>query len=289
METEKCRTLLYALELGSITAVADYLGYSTSGVSRMLAALEEETGFPLLRRSHNGVAPTRECEALLPTMRELVHQAACYQQTASALRGLDAGTITIGMSYGGFFRRVTKLMAVFRTQYPNVVFRTVEGTSTELSQALEEHRVDFCIISRREGNHRWIQLKRDELLLMLPENHPLAEKERIPLSCLANETFIEIYPDQETDNSRCLAENGILTHNRFSCAYSTSAMAMVEAGLGVTMMNAIIAETLCGQVAIRSLDPPQYIDMGIAAPPAHAMAPAARQFLEFVERELGEL
>ena len=57
METEKCRTLLYALELGSITAAADYLGYSTSGVSRMLAALEEETGFPLLRRSHNGVAP----------------------------------------------------------------------------------------------------------------------------------------------------------------------------------------------------------------------------------------
>lgn len=75
METEKCKALLLTLQKGSITAAAEELGYTTSGVSRMLASLEEETGLSLLIRSRNGVAPTTECTALLPIMRELVHQA----------------------------------------------------------------------------------------------------------------------------------------------------------------------------------------------------------------------
>ena len=43
MDTERCRALLCALEEGSLTAVSEKLGYTTSGISRMMAALEEET------------------------------------------------------------------------------------------------------------------------------------------------------------------------------------------------------------------------------------------------------
>ena len=41
--------------------VSEKLGYTASGISRMMAALEEETGFPLLIRSRTGVIPTEEC------------------------------------------------------------------------------------------------------------------------------------------------------------------------------------------------------------------------------------
>ena len=51
MDTEKCRALIAALELGSLTAAAESLGYTPSGISRMMAALEDEMGFPLLIRS----------------------------------------------------------------------------------------------------------------------------------------------------------------------------------------------------------------------------------------------
>ena len=61
MESEKCRVLLCAIDKGSITAAAEAMGYTISGVSRMIAALEAEVGFPLLRRSREGVTPTNEC------------------------------------------------------------------------------------------------------------------------------------------------------------------------------------------------------------------------------------
>ncbi len=55
MDTEKCRALLAVLEAGSLSAAAEKLDYTPSGLSRMMAALEQELGFPLLSRSHNGV------------------------------------------------------------------------------------------------------------------------------------------------------------------------------------------------------------------------------------------
>ena len=57
METEKYRALMCAIETGSLTAAAERLQYTPSGISRMVAALEEETGFPLLLREHGGVQP----------------------------------------------------------------------------------------------------------------------------------------------------------------------------------------------------------------------------------------
>ena len=70
MDTEKCRALLAVLEAGSLSAAAEKLDYTPSGLSRMMAALEQELGFPLLSRSHSGVQPTRACRTLLPTLRE---------------------------------------------------------------------------------------------------------------------------------------------------------------------------------------------------------------------------
>ena len=71
MDTERINALLCTIEEKSLTAAAEKLGYTTSGVSRMMAALEEETGFPLLVRSRTGVVPTEECRQLLPLMQEM--------------------------------------------------------------------------------------------------------------------------------------------------------------------------------------------------------------------------
>lgn len=117
--------------------------------------------------------------------------------------------------------------------------------------------------------------------------HPLAAQEAVPLRRLETESYIDIYSGRETDNSRCFAEHHIQPGNRFACVEDDfSAMAMVEAGLGVALVNALIAETLTGEVVFRPLDPPQYVEIGIATPPAESMSPAAKRFLAFVRAHL---
>ncbi len=287
MDTEKCAALLCALEEGTLARAADRLGYTPSGISRMIAALEEDVGFPLLYRGRGGVSATGECEALLSAMRQMVYQAESCRQTAASLRGLEQGSITVGANYRFYARQLAQLMARFREKHPGIAFQTIEGTSTTLVTALQEHRADLCIISRREGPHQWLPLRQDQMMVMLSPQHPLAAAEAVPIRRLETESYIEIYPGRETDNSRILAENGVCTGNRFAGVEDDfSAMAMVEAGLGIALVNALIAETLNGNVVFRPLDPPQYVEVGIATPPPEIMSPAARRFLNFVRENM---
>ena len=288
MDTEKCAALLCALEEGTLARAADRLGYTPSGISRMIAALEEDVGFPLLYRGRSGVSATGECETLLPALRQMVYQAESCRQTAASLRGLEQGSITVGANYRFYARQLAQLMARFREKHPGIAFQTIEGTSTTLVTALQEHRADLCIISRREGPHQWLPLRQDQMMVMLSPQHPLAAaEEAVPIRRLETESYIEIYPGRETDNSRILAENGVCPGNRFAGVEDDfSAMAMVEAGLGVALVNALIAETLNGNVVFRPLDPPQYVEVGIATPPPEIMSPAARRFLNFVRENM---
>lgn len=286
MDTEKCAALLCALEEGTLARAADRLGYTPSGISRMIAALEEDMGFPLLYRGRSGVSATGECEALLPALRQMVYQAESCRQTAASLRGLEQGSITVGANYRFYARQLAQLMARFREKHPGIAFQTIEGTSTTLVTALQEHRADLCIISRREGPHQWLPLRQDQMMVMLSPQHPLAA-DAVPIRRLETESYIEIYPGRETDNSRILAENGVCPGNRFTGVEDDfSAMAMVEAGLGIALVNALIAGTLNGNVVFRPLDPPQYVEVGIATPPPEIMSPAARRFLNFVRENM---
>lgn len=287
MDTEKCAALLCALDEGTLARAAEKLGYTPSGISRMVASLEEELGFPLLYRSRGGVTPTDGCAALLPSLRQMVYQAECCRQRAAALRGLEQGSVTVGANYRFYGRQMAHLMARFRELHPGITFQTIEGTSTVLASALREHRADLCIISRRDGPHQWLPLRRDQLVVMLSPQHPLAGERAIPLHRLETEPYIEIFPGRETDNSRIMAENGIQPGNRFSGVEDDfSAMVMVEAGLGIALVNDLIAGTLAGDVVFRPLDPPQYVEIGIATPPPDTMSPAAARFLTFVQERL---
>lgn len=285
MDTERINALLCAIEEKSLTAAAEKLGYTTSGVSRMMAALEEETGFPLLARSRAGVVPTEECRLLLPLMQEMLSLTNRYEQLAGELAGLTRGTIRIGTSYYAYYDWFAGLIAGFQRRYPGIEVHIIEGTSTELIDAMDEHRADLCIISRRKGKHDWIPLKQDELLACLPEDHPLAKKKTFPVKAFGTEDFIELYPGKETDNSQMLLRNGVTPRVKYSTTDNYAAYAMVAAGLGITCTNAIIGESFKEGVRYLPLYPKQPVEIGIAIPGKKELSPAAKRFAEFAREQ----
>ena len=281
MDTERINALICTIQEGSLTAASEKLGYTTSGISRMMASLEEETGFPLLVRSRSGVVPTEECKQLLPVMQEILTLADRCDQLSGELAGLTRGTIRIGSSYYAYYNWFARLIADFQQAYPGIRVEIIEGTSTELLTAMEERQADLCIISRRQGSYDWIPLKEDELLACLPENHPMAKKKTFPVKAFAKEDFIELYPGKETDNSKMLQQNGITPKVKYSTSDNYAAYAMVAAGLGITCTNAIIGEAFKDGVCYRPLSPKQPVEIGIALPEKKEMSPAAKRFAEF--------
>ena len=132
MELDRYRALVCAIETGSLSAAAEKLQYTPSGISRMIAALEEENGFPLLLRDRNGVRPTDECEKLLPAIRELLHAGESCAQLSAQLRGLDIGAVTVGTAYSAFYAPLSRILSDFHARYPGIQVQLRGGYSTEL-------------------------------------------------------------------------------------------------------------------------------------------------------------
>ena len=53
MDSKKLEILMTAADLGSFTKASEVVGYTQSGLTHMMDALEKEVGFPLLQRNHN--------------------------------------------------------------------------------------------------------------------------------------------------------------------------------------------------------------------------------------------
>ena len=156
------------------------------GVSRMIAALESETDFSLLHREHGGVRPTAACERLLPAIRALLKAGENCAQLSAQIRGADVGTVTIGTAYSAFYTLLSRVISAFHARYPGIQMQLSGSYSTDLLARLNRREIDFCIISEREGTHRWHPILRDEMTAWLPAAHPLASLPAFPVSTFAN-------------------------------------------------------------------------------------------------------
>ena len=92
---------------------------------------------------------------------------------------------------------------------------------------------------------------------------------------------------RKTDNSLCFEKRGITPNLSFSTPDSFVACGMVKAGLGVALVNRVIADELSDAVAYVPLDPPEVIDICAVTPADDVISPAAKIFksyaLEFLE------
>ena len=62
MDILKCKAFVTSVDEGSFTAAGRIMGYTPSGISQLVSAMESEFGFALLVRKSNGVVPTRQGE-----------------------------------------------------------------------------------------------------------------------------------------------------------------------------------------------------------------------------------
>ena len=60
MDSKKLEILMTAADLGSFSKASEIVGYTQSGLTHMMDALEKEIGFPLLQRNHSGITLTEQ-------------------------------------------------------------------------------------------------------------------------------------------------------------------------------------------------------------------------------------
>ena len=289
MDAAKCEIFLRALDRGSLSRAAEELGYTPSGISRSIAALEDELGFSLLVRSRAGVVPTENGQRMIPLFRQFLYWNEQCQQVSAEIRGIDKGTITIGANYSLSYHWLPGILARFEEEHPNIHVQILEGCGRDLHNFLEERRVDFCISAYQKGPWDWLPLQDDELAAWLPADHPLAGLEAFPLTAFNDQPFILTLPGRNTDTEQLLVRNGLKPHIKYTTVDSFAAYSMVQAGLGLSINNVLMAKSWNGRVKILPLDPPQILHLGILVPNLRDASPAARKCIECVRQIVSSL
>lgn len=134
METIKGKALLMAADLGSMTAAAEALGYTQSGITRMISSLEEEIGFPLLSRGKAGVKLTENGRLMIPAIRKMVNAAELVNQLAAEVQHVATGVITIGSYFSISALWLPKILSAFEKKYPKVSIRIQEGGNQDMAK-----------------------------------------------------------------------------------------------------------------------------------------------------------
>ena len=282
MNIEKLKMLLTISDCKTLTRTAAETGYTQSGISNIMKSLERDVGFPLLHRLHRGVALTEEAQMLVPIVRELDNWNEQLHQVIAGIKGLEIGTVRVASMLSVSLSWLPKIFKRFQADYPNIAIKLREGGDREVLKWVDEGWADlaFCC-DQPNMEYDWIPLLDDELVAVLPEGHPLAEQPTFPLTAFTNMPFIMMPEEYHQETKRVFDKFRITPDIQFSATDDNTTIAMVEEGLGMSMLSKIIlTASTHRKVKFLKLDPPCPRVLGIALRLDHKRSPAAEKFIK---------
>lgn len=280
----KVKAFIKTVEYGSFTKAADILNYSQSGVSRMISDLEKEWDVTLLERNRNGVKLTSDGSKILPVAKSLCDEYDKLQMQIDDLHGVKSGMIRIGTLSSITAHWLPNIFKAFQHDYPGIDYELLLGDYTEIEEWIKEGRVD-CGFLRAPTCPEFevIPLARDRLLAILPENHPLEKLDKIPIEALCNEPFMLLEKGAKAEISEIFERKGLKPRVQFTTWDDYSIMALVESGLGVSMLPELILKRVPYRIVAKELTVPVYRSIVLAIRDKKTASIALKRFLDYLD------
>lgn len=130
------------VDSGSITAAADQLAHTVSGVSRALSRLEAKLGTTLLRRTTRRLELTEEGQTFLARARAILDAMDAAEEELAARRQAPAGLLRINAASPFMLHAVVPLVPAFAALYPQIA---LELNTDDLNVDLLAQRTDIAI------------------------------------------------------------------------------------------------------------------------------------------------
>ncbi|USS88430.1 LysR family transcriptional regulator [Fructilactobacillus hinvesii] len=273
------------IETGSFTKAAQELGYTQSSVSQTVASLEAEFNVQLLQRSRRGVRLTPAGQKLYPEFQHLLRQYEDAQTLAHQINGLETGTVRIGASNSTSRYWLPGLIKGFEALHPHVHFTLYQGDYDEILADIKRGRVDLGFLKRTlTQGLTTVPLKREKLVAVMPKDHPLAGNPVVSLAKLKEQShnIILIPEGTHSDVRAAFAKIGVNPEIKDQIQDDYTVMAMVEAGLGVSLVSELMVGNSDFQIATAQTQPEVAQAIEIACKNPAGLSIASQHFLKYV-------
>lgn len=248
MINDKLNTLIVLAQVKSYTKTAELCHLSQPAVTQHVKALEEMYGIKIFKRIGRNLALTYEGEVLVRNAKKLIALNRNIEKELNKNKGgINKLDIGITLTAGGYF--IPEILNVFKRKYPELRFNFHTDLASNLIERMRLNELDFVIV---DGTPQTTEfnvelLVKDELIIIGPKNHPLANKNDVTTEELKREKFILRH---EKANTRLAFENYLFNHldsiSNFDVILEIDNTALIKqliiAGHGLSVMSRALCE-----------------------------------------------
>jgi DNA-binding transcriptional LysR family regulator len=181
-----------AADYGSFRRAAEALSIKQSTLSRSVKVLERTFGAAIFERMSGGVRATSTGRQLLRTARSIVEQLDALAAIAKTNGRGETGRFVVGFCTSLTAGNLRATLLEFRSRFPQVELGTIERSRTKLATALRNGVIDVQVVAGETlaFDCKILPLWSERIFVVLPCEHPLAEREVLYWTDLRNSTVL---------------------------------------------------------------------------------------------------
>ena len=295
MTLSQLHTFQTVARLNSFSRAAEELHLTQPAVSAQIVALENALAIKLFDRIGKKIALTDAGLIVLDATEGILGRVDEMRAALNDLGGLRAGSLHIGASLVVGVYILPEILAKFKERYPQIDFTLRVELARSIVDKVARNELDIGIIA--EGapvTDERVAIKpilQDELVLIVPRNHPWSQRDEVLLSELADVTWV--LPGNDCASSESVMEqihaNGITLKSVIELGNVGAAKRAVEAGLGVSIVSrcAILRELREGRLqAVRISGTPMTRDISLCWHHGKRFSKLTAAFINFVQKNV---
>ena len=258
MELHQLRYVCAVAETGSFSRAAERCQIAQPSLSQQVLKLEQDLGSKLFDRLGRGVRLTESGRAFIPHARAILDQVDVARASVAAKNAGVQGSVTLGAIPTVAPYLIPRYTATFTRRYPDARLCIVEETTPVLIEGLRNLSIDFALLALplRLKDLELQPIRKEPLLAVLPEDHPLAANEAVALADLRGESFVMLR-DGHCFRDLSLGLCGSARVNpkiAFESGQFSSILGMVAAGIGLSLVPEMAVDRHAGCRYVRLRD-----------------------------------
>lgn len=290
------RAFVAVAQLSGFSAAAVRLHLTQSALSMLVRTLEQEIGVPLFERTTRSVKLTDSGRDFLPQAEKMLTDLHNAVATTRSHAERARGRIVIAVSPTFASTLLPALLVRYRAEHPDVlVVMRDDAPPNQIRRLVQDGEADIGIGPLERGQRGLFVvdvLMDDELMLACPEGHPLARRKSVPWRELADVPVIGFARDNALQLlvESSMAAGGARVRTQYEVASISTATALVDAGLGVSILPAYARQLRRRErIQYRPLvDPVVKRDLCLLRLRDRAMPAAAQAFIDVVLQQFGQ-
>jgi len=293
MDLKTLKTFHLIVKYGSFNRAAEEMNYAQSTVTMQIQKLESDLGTQLIERGKK-ITLTEAGRMFHEQSIQIVKNLELLQTNMTDLQLGEAGNIRIGVTEPTASYRLPSILEKFITQFPKIRVSVEFANTPVLSERLLKGEIDFALCSLPDlGSELYFEpLFKEVFVLLMPENHPLAEKSDITLDDIRS---VRLLVTSATCPYRrklemVLQESGNIVLDTMEIGSMTALKYYVERGLGIAFVPKIVLNPVPSGIIVRTMSD-CHIDMtfGILCKSSeYPLRRASSKLYEYIKQDLLE-